>query len=159
MTNSPREFLESVVRPNIAEFGGHYSSVRRPYNAIAALDSLPAHIFVWCKRLDPSAMAGIANDSAYREELAKRSTDFRLLRDIAKALKHVELTQGTPNVSTAAQVESRPFWMGRGTLGRVSCGGEPQVVMITDSGESRSVEYIVAAALRVLEAEMSSLKL
>jgi hypothetical protein len=57
---------------------------------------LVAHIYVWCKSNAPRAVAGIAEDTQYRESLAKHSPDFRLLRDIAKVQKHVHLTRGNP---------------------------------------------------------------
>jgi hypothetical protein len=57
---------------------------------------LVAHIYVWCKSNAPRAIAGIAEDTQYRESLPKHSPDFRLPPDIAKVQKHVHLTRGNP---------------------------------------------------------------
>src|SRR3989454_4985189 len=80
----PREFLDQVVRPNVAEFHANYGSLRHGYNAVAAADALVAHIF-WYIRNAPAQ----GDDTAYRATLASQNHDFRLLRDIAKAQKHV----------------------------------------------------------------------
>jgi hypothetical protein len=82
---TPGEFLQTVVRPNVEEFNADYGNVRRAHNAVAAVDALAAHIYVWCKTNAPSEIAGLADDTHYRERLAGCSSDFRLLRDIAKA--------------------------------------------------------------------------
>jgi hypothetical protein len=93
---TPREFLEKVVRPNITEWDANFGSERHAYNAVAAVDSLTAHIYVWCKGHAPAEIAGIPDDTQYRASLGQRSPDFELLRDIAKAQKHVHLDYGKP---------------------------------------------------------------
>ena len=154
---TPGEFLKTVVRPNVEEFNADYGNVRRAYNAVAAVDALAAHIYVWCKTNAPSEIVGLDDDTYYRGRLAGSSSDFRLLCDIAKAQKHVQLDRGQPEVTTAAQVTARAFGYGEGGYGGGRYGGPPQVVVTTDNGELRYVEKIVAAALVLLEAEMTRL--
>ena len=156
---TPREYLESVVRPNTDVFNVDYGSVRHAHNAVAAVDALAAHLYQWCKTNAPSEIAGVSDDSHYRARLAQTSSDFRLLRDIAKAQKHVHLTRGATQVTAAAQVAARSTGFGEARWGEGRWGGPPQVVVTTDSGELRYVEQIVADALGVLEAEMSRLKI
>jgi hypothetical protein len=159
---TPGEFLQTVVRPNVEEFNADYGNVRRAHNAVAAVDALAAHIYVWCKTNAPSEITGVADDSHYRGRLADCSSDFRLLRDIAKAQKHVHLDPrrgGKPEVTTSAQVTTRAFGWGQGPYGGGRYGGPPQVVVTTDNGELRYVETIVAAALVLLEAEMTRLNI
>jgi hypothetical protein len=156
---TPRAFLETVVRPNLQEFDADYGNIRRAYNAVAAVDALAAHIYVWCKTNAPSEIAGLNDDSHYRGRLAGCSSDFRLLRDIANAQKHVELDprKGAKRVVTkSAQVTTRPVAYGERPYGDRRYGGPPQVVVRTDSGALRYVEQIVAAALAMLEAEMGT---
>jgi hypothetical protein len=114
---------------------------------------------VWCKTNAPSEIAGLNDDSHYRGRLAGCSSDFRLLRDIANAQKHVELDprKGAKRVVTkSAQVTTRPVAYGERPYGDRRYGGPPQVVVRTDSGALRYVEQIVAAALAMLEAEMGT---
>jgi hypothetical protein len=156
---TPSEFLQTVVRPNVVEFNTEYGDVRRANNAVASVDALAAHIYVWCKTNASSEIAGLRDDICYRERLAGSSSGFRLLRDIAKAQKHVHLYRGQPEVTTSAQVKVRSFGYGEGAYGGGRYGGPPQVVVTTDDGELRYVEQVVAAALAVLEAEMTRLNI
>ena len=155
---TPREFLENVVRPNVQDFDANYGSVRHAYNAVAAVDALAAHLYLWCKTNAPSEIADVSDDTQYRARLAQSSSDFRLLRDIAKAQKHVHLDRGPTEVTAAAQVAARSIGFGEARWGEGRWGGPPQVVVTTDGGELRYVEQIVATALTVLETEMSRLK-
>ena len=155
---TPREFLEAVVRLDVAEFSDEYGSIRRAYHAVTAVDALAAHIFVWCRTNAPSEVTGL-HDNHYRGKLSQRSSEFRLLRDIAKAQKHVHLERGKPGVTKAAQVVARTFGWGEGGFGQGRFGGPPQVVVTMDSGDLRYVEQIVIAALGLLEAEMTRLKI
>ena len=69
-TVTPRQFLEKVVQPNVTEFYIRIGSERHAYNAVAAVDALAAHIYVWCTVNSPSAIDGTPNDSVYRAVLA-----------------------------------------------------------------------------------------
>ena len=141
----PREFLDQVVRPNVAEFHANYGSLRHGYNAVAAADALVAHIF-WYIRNAPAQ----GDDTAYRATLASQNHDFRLLRDIAKAQKHVRLTKGVPQVVRAEQVSARPIGYGEGQYGAGRYGGPPQLVVDINPGDFRYVESVVDAALAFL---------
>lgn len=155
---TPREFLENVVRPNVEDFDANCGSVRHAYNAVAAVDALAAHLYLWCKTNASLEIADVSDDIQYRARLAQSSSDFRLLRDIAKAQKHAHLNRGATEVTAAAQVATRSLGWGEARWGEGRWGGPRQVVVTTDGGELRYVEQIVATALTVLETEMSRLK-
>jgi hypothetical protein len=84
---TPRDFLANVVEPNVVELAANFGSVRCAYNAVAAVDALAAHIFHWVANQDPASIAGMKDDTAYREALAEAYPVFGVLRDLAKALK------------------------------------------------------------------------
>src|SRR5579859_7128759 len=44
---TPRQFLNDIVCPNVKDFHDNYDNLRYAYNAIAAVDSLAAHLYVW----------------------------------------------------------------------------------------------------------------
>ena len=159
---TPREFLEQVVRPNINDFSTNYASVRHAYNAVAAVDALAAHIYIWCVHNAPSEVAGLADDSHYRDQLAGRDSDFRVLRDLAKAQKHVRLTgkrSKNAEVKESADMTARtPLW-GKLPWGQFPWDGSPLVVVTTSSGKDRSVMHVTTAALTFLEGEMMRLKI
>jgi hypothetical protein len=155
---TPREFVAEVVCPNVAEFNVHFGSLRAAYNAVAAVDALAAHIYVWCTVNSPAEVKEVKDDTDYRERLAKRDSggNFRLLRDIAKAQKHVRLTQGNPLIKLAEKVTARP--MGAGQLrvgGRV--GDRPQVVVDVECVGHFYVSNVVNGAMDFLEKEMRRL--
>jgi hypothetical protein len=148
---TPREFLEQVVRPNVEELKAS-SSLRHAYNAVAAVDALAAHIFNWLRQHVPAAVATCKNDTEYRDLLARTHGDFALLRDLAKALKHVELMWGKPVVTAAAQMTSRQ--LGWGAPWGQKWGRHKQAVLHDNSGKLKLVTAVVGKALAVLEIEM-----
>jgi hypothetical protein len=158
---TPREFLDEVVRPNVAEFNVNFGSLRTAYNAVAAVDALAAHIYWWCKTNSSAEVKGDRDDDRHRERLvgrdkAKGDGNFSLLRDIAKAQKHVQLIYGEPLIKLAERVTARS--MGAGELragGRV--GDRPQVVVDIECVGPFYVWNVVDGALAFLEAEMRRL--
>jgi hypothetical protein len=150
----PREFRDSVVLPNVAELRGNYGDLRCAFNAAAAVDALAAQIFAWCQENAPSAVAGLKDDSHYRESLVRQDADFGLLRDVVKAQKHVRLTRGQPQVSHAAQITSKSLRWGEANWDELRWGGPAQVVVVTDDDECRVLEVLVERGLALLEQEM-----
>jgi hypothetical protein len=152
---TPVEFLEEIVRPNVAEFRTDQSDMRHAYNAVAAVDGFVAHIYVWCLTNAPAEVAGLLDDTAYRNKLAERHADFGLLRDISKAQKHVKLNRGAPIISNAAQIVSRPVGYGEGPYGHGGYGGPQQVVIDIDTTTMTYVGQIIDSALEFLEGELA----
>jgi len=136
---TPHKFLEQVVRPNVSEFHADDASVRLAYNAAWAVDALTAHIYVWCLANAPAEVAGLKDDTEYRGKLAATHCDFRLLRDVAKAQKHVELKRGSPEIMGADQISTRAVGFGEGPYGHGRYGGPPQVVIDIDTNTMRYV--------------------
>jgi len=152
---TPIQFLEQVVRPNLAEFHANDADIRYAYNSVAAVDAFAAHIYVWCLVNAPAEVAGFADDTQYRAKLAASHNDFLLLRDIAKAQKHVELRRGSPTIAKAEQIITRPVGYGEGPFGHGRYGGPPQVVVDIDISTMRYLAQIVDSALSFLEGELS----
>jgi len=87
--------------------------------------------------------------------LASRDPSFALLRDIAKAQKHVHLTKHNPQVRRAEQIASRSIGWGEGDYDEGRFGGEEQVVVDIGPGKFFYVEKIIDSSLAFLEAEMT----
>lgn len=150
----PREFYNQVVAKNIDDFHADYASERFAFNAIASVDALAAHLWSWCVANAP-AEAGLGDDTAYRAMLAGRHPDFGLLRDVAKAQKHVRLTRGNPKVNNASQAVSRGVGFGEGGFGLGRFGGPEQVVVDDNNGDMHYVEHLVDDVVEFLLAEMN----
>jgi hypothetical protein len=151
---TPREYLETVVRPNVSEFHDNHADLRLAHNAVASVDALAAHIYVWVKFNGPPAVTPFSDDTAYRAALCKRSGEFSLLRDIAKALKHVQLTRGAPQVTRSDQIVTHRPAYGEGDYGMGHYGGAQQVIVNLGLIHFAYLETTVDCALAFLEHEM-----
>jgi hypothetical protein len=108
---TPLDHLELVVRPNMQAMRDDVADIRHAFNAIAAVDSLAAHIYWWAVHNKPGYVAEPDDDTGFRKRLVERDKDFRLVFDIAKASKHVRLMRGDPSVRAADQlVAKHPGW-------------------------------------------------
>lgn len=153
---TPRDFLDQIVRPNLSDFVADQTDLRRALNALATIDALAAHMFVWLEANAATAVSGTSDDSHYRAQLATRSTDFRLVRDAAKAQKHVRLTKHNPQVSSASQMKSRAVGYGEGGWGDSPWGGGTVVTIELDDGSLAIAGPTLARALAFLEKEMAA---
>ena len=153
---TPRKFLDTIVRLDVADLHEKYDDLRKAQHAIASVDALAAHMFVWAKTNKPAAVP-MGDDSAYRQQLAVAHPVFGLLRDIAKAQKHVHLTRHNPQVTDVSQVTSRTIGWGEGGYGEGRYGGVQQVVVDIAPDKFSYVEAVVDEALAVLESEMAVL--
>jgi hypothetical protein len=141
----PIIFLEEVVYPNVADQGANASELRHAFNAIAAVDTLAACMFHWCRA--HWAAVDCLDDTSYRNNLAHRSDDFGLIRDLANAQKHVELTR-TPVPTSDSQLVRRASAL------RTNVHGSPCLVVKLDNGDLKTISDVIAGALDFLEAEM-----
>ena len=148
---TPRDFLEQVVEPNLNELEARRYDVRLAYNAVASIDALAAHIYAAAK----SSLTE-QDDIQYREALAKGDPDFALIRDVAKALKHVELTRGVPKVSRADQLSVKFGAWGK-SWGTSWKGWGEQSAIVTNAGQSVGLKQLLRDALEVLRAEIKRL--
>ena len=97
---TPRQFLEEVVRPNLADMDEAPDDRRHAFNAAAAIDALAGLIYEELRQSHSSEVAGIEGDEEYRDTLAGKDRYFALLRDLARAQKHGRLTWGAPGAAT-----------------------------------------------------------
>lgn len=155
--SDPNVFLSVVVRPNIADWDKSYSDLRLALNAIHSVDAFAAHIFWWAKSRKASSLQGVEHDTAFRQALAESNSEFRYLRDVAKAIKHVNLTKYNPVVAKANQLSVSSIGYGEGGYGEGRFGGPPQVVIKSEGDKIDFMETIVENCLEFLEAELSKL--
>lgn len=155
---TPCEYLDGIVRPNIDDFRSNYGSLRHAHNAISAMDALAAHIFFYRKDKELlNTGDSTMSDSQYREKLALCNKDFELVRDIAKAQKHVRLERGKPRVKEATQIRPQSIGWGEGPWGEGRYGGVEQVVVNIGNDSFSFVESIVENSLTFLEGHMREL--
>lgn len=153
---TPREYLNLVVKPNVEEFIQDVSDPRRAYNAIATTDALAAHIFYWCRKNMPDEVRGMDTDDHYRLRMQQSRANVGMVHDVAKALKHVEMTNKRNKIRTEAEVQARPFGFGEGGFGVGPYGGAPQQSVIVD-GMKLQLQLTIETAVKFYEQEMDRL--
>ena len=112
----------------------------------------------WCTTNAPAELLTTGITQIPRD-VAERDGDenFRLLRDIAKARKHVHLKKGDPLVKRAEQVTARRMGAGELKLAGASVLASVVVDMKPKPGDFFYVTNVVDNALAFLEAEMHRL--
>jgi hypothetical protein len=153
---TPRDFLKQIVQPDIDIFHADYGNIRLAYHAVASTDALAAHLFQWCRVNNPPAALNANDDSHFRHLLAQKDKHFALIRDVAKAQKHVEITKTSTAVSSASQVAARGIGWGEGGFGEGRFGGPVQAIVTTNAGELKYIEEAVDGARDFLEREMNA---
>lgn len=132
---TPKQFLDIVVLPNLADANEDVSDVRRFHNALASVDALAAHIYYWCKENRSDEVTGLKDDGSFRMRCGANNGDVALIHDVAKALKHVELVRGNPRIKNAGEVQVRLFGWGEGGFGVGPFGGGPQLSVMVDGNK------------------------
>lgn len=88
---TPADFLATVAQPNMQTALERPNDIRAIVNAVLTLDALPGFIHAaGVEASDPAMMVHKADDD-FRVALATISPSYRVLRDMAAALKHGDL--------------------------------------------------------------------
>lgn len=157
---TPGEFVKAIVEPNIHEFLGAQTDIRRAINAIHSIDDLVGQIHVWAKANAPGAMAA-SDDDHYRDHLSN-DEEFRALRDMAAALKHGELDKPKKTVprliirSVDLKARQRAFDISAFQANAFQTDSKAAWVDLKD-GREFSVSHLLGRSLWLLEQEMISL--
>ncbi|WP_209424706.1 hypothetical protein [Pararhodobacter sp. SW119] len=162
----PWTFRRQVVTPNFEEMIADFGDVRRATNCILSIDALAAHIFYHGRANFPDRFQD-RDDTGYRERLAKKNNDFRILRDVAKGIKHCKLERGQPLITGSASMDSRGiglvgsgYWDDEAVWNdeaRWNDGPEElsQVVVELSDGNVRTLEAVAISAVELLDQELA----
>ncbi len=156
---SAKDFLDRVAEPDVVALEQDYGDERTAYHAVHSVDALAAHIYHDLISAGHVFLSTTRDDLAFRESLAQSHADFALLRDLAKALKHVRLTRGNPEVSQASQVSPRRLGWDQMRWDEARSDSPPQVVVETNSGDFRPIETIARTSLDMLKSLMKTYSL
>ncbi len=92
----PQEFWRDHVMPNYDEYRRHPNSIRHAMNAALSAFHMADWVWTTYHEDDPQKVADTARPLAYSLYLADNGyPDFRVIKDIAEAHKHLKLTVRT----------------------------------------------------------------
>jgi hypothetical protein len=154
---TPREFLDHIVRPNMAALRADPGSLRHAHNAVLTADALAAHVFLQLMQIRPAVIPEYkTHDDGYRDALSDAHPAYRTLRDLAAALKHAALLRPKPRIVRAAgQMGARRSGWDNAIWDVDVWDGDFLVVVHTDDDEvARPAFEIIEKGVEVLEAEM-----
>ncbi|GGC20990.1 hypothetical protein GCM10011363_42090 [Marivita lacus] len=149
-----RLFFERFVRPTLAEFAADTADLRKAFMAVQMVDAAISQVFYTCEDsghdayhdlfiLPKNARPKNADDTAFRELLAEEYEIYRIHRDLAKAIKHGNLTRGKPLVISTDNASVRNLGYGEGGYGTGPYGGGPRADVQLASGEQISIHWVV----------------
>ena len=131
---TPADFLREVVTPNV-DAGRRLATLRVVFNAVLTLDALAGIIHAHGKSAGVPEMTRHAKDEGYKNALAYEDDAFKLVRDLAAATKHGELTRNARVRLVTKPSAVRPFTFAD------AAGGAP-VDNLPDRGGSLIFVYI-----------------
>lgn len=156
---TPHEYLETVVRPNMAALNEDAGDIRLASNAVASIDALGAHIYQWAAHHEPSLIDPLkGDDDGYRNHLATLNEDYHLLCDVARAFKHIHLRTKTPRlVYSAFAVSPQPLMVSDMESVSRDWTTEPCVLIQREDGRRLIARNVLERALMFLESQLEQL--
>ncbi len=149
----PKEFYEVVTKPNIAEAIGNEEDYRLAVNAILSVDAAYGVLFEHLKVIQDPIMQAVSveedepkelKDNHFKDYIARRSKEFKIIRDAAYATKHGRLSDrksGARLVRSPGDVRSRKVVAGLFAAGD-ELGSSAVFVQSTD-GEMYRIWYLL----------------
>jgi hypothetical protein len=148
--DSIRDFYKSVVVPNVESFEANFGDMRASFNAVHAGDALSAHVYQIADEMNLLGVPPPRDDSAFRQTLSQQNEYFQLLRDVAKAQKHVVLTNYKPLITDSRETIPHQLTWDEGRWDEGRWDSPEQVCVKTNTGEYRPVKAIVRQGLSFL---------
>ena len=146
MATPAHEFFSDHVVPNYNAFRTAVLDLRLAMNAAVAVNQMADHYWHSVATIDAGAVFHTSSPEAFRRELALRSRDWAILRDVAEAHKHAHLSRATRSLTTSRQSVVSQFGYGSGAYGSGSYGGK-SIVVTLDNGEAHHFSSLAAKSV------------
>jgi hypothetical protein len=152
---TPRTFFDIVVKPNAFTLSEHFGDERCAVNAIQSLDAFFGILYAELTARNDRSVTRFKTDDEYRDDLAARFLDYRILRDMAASLKHGELKRKKPRL-VARQDQMKKFVPGAGVM---MCGhdrlGAAALFIQLPTSYARP-EFTVSVVMQIAERELTA---
>lgn len=142
MRTKAHEFFEVHAVPNIEAWLKEPTDIRLAMNATVSLYHMADHFWHTYSLVDVTRVFGTPDASAFRAELARRNGNFKLLRDVAEAHKHMELDRSSRVITHADQTAVGATGWGEAAYGTGPFGGVPSIVVRQDDDTKHHLSYL-----------------
>jgi hypothetical protein len=144
-----RDYFTTIVRPTADEFLSNVGDIRRGFLAAIVLYHL---VDYWDLENNPTKHSL----EAMRQSLVKLCPDFALIRDVADASKHAQLTRREPplKLSSSEQITQTPGLF-RAPFGFGVFSQAVEVLVKLNDETSRPLAGIVRAVLSMWEGQLA----
>lgn len=143
-----QRFIDDFVAPSVADYLSDLASLHRATSSVLIVDAFVGWGFPIYQAKDHSSEKQPHNDIELRQVMSRKYPEYLALFEIAKALKHGELTKGSPQVlKSAKSTESRAPGFGEAVYGEGKYGGQHQVVVQAGDGTWIYLETAIKGAL------------
>lgn len=153
-TSQAHSFFIKHVQPNMSAWVAQSTDERLAMNAVLSLYHLADHFWHSFSTSDPNRLLQSNSSGQYRSALAKQEPDFAILRDVAEAHKHMELSRKIRTLSSSSQTTAGSTGYGEASYGTGPYGGGPSIVVTLDNGSKHHVSYIARKVLEMWESKL-----
>jgi hypothetical protein len=144
-----QRFIDDFVTPSVADYLSDLGVLHRATASVLIVDAFVGWGFPIYEVDDNFSEKRPANDTELRQVLCRKYPEYRPLFEIAKALKHGELTRGSPQIlKSARSTKSQALGFGEAAFGEGRYGGLPQVVVQANDTTWIYFEEAIKGALR-----------
>jgi len=147
--NRAHEFFDTHVAPAMGDWLKAPTDIRLAMSAAVVLNQMADHFWHGFAPIDPGRVFNTQSPGTFRAELANRTQDFALLRDVAEAHKHVKLDRPVRAVTSAGQSFIGATGFGEGGYGEGPFGGGPSVVVALDNGQKRHLSAVAETVMKL----------
>jgi hypothetical protein len=149
--NRAHDFFDTHVLPTVNEWRNAPLDLRLAMQAAAALNQMADHYWYGYSSENRAQVFNQTAVGDFRRELAARSPNFGLIRDVAEAHKHVKLNRKDRLLTSAGQTTVDKLGYGEAEYGVAEWGGSSEVVIELDGGKRRHFSAALEDVVKMWE--------
>jgi len=136
-------FFDTHLIPNYKEWEANTLNLRLAMNASLSLFHMADHFWHSFCGSDPDRVFNEKNFRGFHNRINNECKNFRLLRDVANAHKHMKLDRSNRAITLSEQTSLRNPGYGESGYGSGPYGGGLSIVIILDDGTQRHLADIL----------------
>jgi hypothetical protein len=153
MENFAQQFFDIHVVPNYDAWLSQPTDLRLAMNAVVSLYHMADYFWNSFYETD-CRVYSTKKSGEFRAELARRSDDYALLRDVAEAHKHMRLHRSERIVTTSTQTVVDSTAYGEASYGSGPFGGGLSIVVELDDHTKQHLSYTAKMVKQLWESKL-----